>query len=344
MTAIGVDRRGAGRRRSRRPARSSAPSPRGGPGWPPRAPRRRSGRARRRCSRPRRPAACGRARCRHRSRRTRSRSRGPGARPWPHHRRPTMEACVPWGSRSCTTCRSSATSSIPQLVERRLAGRGRRRRRSCAGRWWTGPSGRCHRLRARDRLRRLLDAGGRPGGRRPTGSWSTAPRRGRARRVAADRGPALALDADHPRPAARDRRGRGGRSDDRRGHRAARRRRPRLPRPPRHAGHGGLARRPRRRDGWSRSARWLRQPDGTGHLRAVTVLAARPRPGPRARAQHGADPARRWRGPGVASLGVYLDNEPALRIYRGLGYEVAHTFSSGPVSGSSITTAVAPSR
>ena len=67
-------------RPSRRPARSSAPSPRGAPGWRPRARRRRTGRARRRCSRPRRPAGCGRGRCRRRSRRRRSRCRGPAAR------------------------------------------------------------------------------------------------------------------------------------------------------------------------------------------------------------------------------------------------------------------------
>ena len=49
-------------------------------------------------------------------------------------------------------------------------------------------------------------------------------------------------------------------------------------------------------------------------------------------------------GPASPAWASTLDNEPALRIYRGLGYEVAHSFSSGPVSGSSITTAVAPSR
>ena len=67
------------RRRSRRPARSSAPSPRGGPGWRPRGRRRRSARAPRRCWPRRRRAGCGRARCRRRSRRTRSRCRGPAA-------------------------------------------------------------------------------------------------------------------------------------------------------------------------------------------------------------------------------------------------------------------------
>ena len=68
-------------RRSRRRARSSAPSPRGAPATRPRARRRRSGHAPRRSWRPRRPAACCRARCRHRSRRTRSRCRGRAVRP-----------------------------------------------------------------------------------------------------------------------------------------------------------------------------------------------------------------------------------------------------------------------
>ena len=57
-----------------------APSPRGAPGWRPRARRRRSGRAPRRCSPPCRRAGCGRGRCRRRSRRRRSRCRGRGAR------------------------------------------------------------------------------------------------------------------------------------------------------------------------------------------------------------------------------------------------------------------------
>ena len=50
-----------------------------------RQPPRRSGRAPRRCSPPRRPAGCGHGRCRHRSRRTRSRCRGSAARQSPAH-------------------------------------------------------------------------------------------------------------------------------------------------------------------------------------------------------------------------------------------------------------------
>jgi ribosomal protein S18 acetylase RimI-like enzyme len=87
----------------------------------------------------------------------------------------------------------------------------------------------------------------------------------------------------------------------------------------------------------------VRQPDGSGHLRAVTV-APHARGRGLGRALSVALTRRAMSGPGIVSLGVYADNEPALRIYRGLGYEVAHSFSSGPVSGSSSTTAVAPSR
>lgn len=87
----------------------------------------------------------------------------------------------------------------------------------------------------------------------------------------------------------------------------------------------------------------VRQPDGSGHLRAVTV-AEHARGRGLGRRLSTAMTRRAMTGPGVASLGVYADNEPALRIYRALGYEVVHAFTSGPVNGSSSTTAVVPSR
>lgn len=87
----------------------------------------------------------------------------------------------------------------------------------------------------------------------------------------------------------------------------------------------------------------LRQPDGTGHVRAVSVAASH-----RGRGL-GRDLSRAvtraaMAETGLCSLGVYVDNDPALRIYRDLGYRVVHTFTSGSVTDRSITTAVVPSR
>jgi len=87
----------------------------------------------------------------------------------------------------------------------------------------------------------------------------------------------------------------------------------------------------------------LQQPDGTGHVRGVAVAEAHRGRG-LGRELSRALTLRAMRESGVCSLGVYVDNEPALRIYRGLGYDVVHTFTSGPVTGSASTTAVAPSR
>ncbi|HYH34747.1 MAG TPA: GNAT family N-acetyltransferase [Nocardioides sp.] len=87
----------------------------------------------------------------------------------------------------------------------------------------------------------------------------------------------------------------------------------------------------------------VRQPDGTGHVRAVTV-AEQVRGRGLGRRLSAALTRRAMAGTGVCTLGVYVDNEPALRIYRGLGYEVVHTFTSGAVTERSITTAAVPSR
>jgi ribosomal protein S18 acetylase RimI-like enzyme len=37
-------------------------------------------------------------------------------------------------------------------------------------------------------------------------------------------------------------------------------------------------------------------------------------------------------GPGVATLGVYVTNAPAIAIYRRLRYAVVNTFVSGPTN------------
>lgn len=72
--------------------------------------------------------------------------------------------------------------------------------------------------------------------------------------------------------------------------------------------------------------------DGTGYLQGVTTL-----PAYRGRGLGFAVSAaltRRARVPtGVATLGVYVDNEPALAIYRRLGYRTIHTFASGATLG-----------
>ncbi|GAA4374677.1 GNAT family N-acetyltransferase [Nocardioides caricicola] len=73
----------------------------------------------------------------------------------------------------------------------------------------------------------------------------------------------------------------------------------------------------------------LRQPDGTGHLRGVTVLPAYGGGGRGRAISTALTRLALSRGSGVASLSVYTDNEPALAIYRGLAYTVAHTFVSG---------------
>jgi ribosomal protein S18 acetylase RimI-like enzyme len=76
----------------------------------------------------------------------------------------------------------------------------------------------------------------------------------------------------------------------------------------------------------------LRQADGTGHLRAVSVHPAHRGRGI-GRGLSAALTRRALGGrSGVATLGVYIDNVPALATYTRLGYTTAHTFVSGPVS------------
>ncbi|MBS43197.1 MAG: hypothetical protein CMH83_08575 [Nocardioides sp.] len=77
----------------------------------------------------------------------------------------------------------------------------------------------------------------------------------------------------------------------------------------------------------------VRQDDGTGYLRGVSVFPARAGEGLggavsarlTARAQAGAS--------GLASLGVFVENGPALAVYRRLRYEVGHTFVAGVPAG-----------
>ncbi len=74
----------------------------------------------------------------------------------------------------------------------------------------------------------------------------------------------------------------------------------------------------------------VRQVDGTGHLRGVSTL-----PDHRGRGLGRAVSAELTRraltgASGLATLGVYVDNAPALAIYRDLGYAPVHTFVSGP--------------
>ncbi|MCM0620055.1 GNAT family N-acetyltransferase [Nocardioides bruguierae] len=72
-----------------------------------------------------------------------------------------------------------------------------------------------------------------------------------------------------------------------------------------------------------------RDPDGTGHLRGVTT-----HPAHRGRGLGAAVSAAltRWAlagAAGTATLGVYVDNAPALAVYDRLGFTTHHTFVSG---------------
>lgn len=68
--------------------------------------------------------------------------------------------------------------------------------------------------------------------------------------------------------------------------------------------------------------------DGTGYLQGVTTLPAYRGRG-LGRAVSAALTRRAMAPTGVATLGVYVDNDPALAIYRRLGYRTVHVFTSG---------------
>ncbi len=79
----------------------------------------------------------------------------------------------------------------------------------------------------------------------------------------------------------------------------------------------------------------VRQPDGSGHLRAVTVHPDRAGRGLGRALSVALTRAGLAMAP-VVSLGVYRDNAPALRIYRDLGYATRHTFASGLTARSTV--------
>lgn len=75
----------------------------------------------------------------------------------------------------------------------------------------------------------------------------------------------------------------------------------------------------------------IRQHSGAGLIRGVTVLAEH-----RGRGLGGVLSAALARravgGGGTATLGVYTDNAPAIRVYERLGFRTAHTFVAGPTA------------
>ncbi|GAA1926763.1 hypothetical protein GCM10009737_30780 [Nocardioides lentus] len=72
-----------------------------------------------------------------------------------------------------------------------------------------------------------------------------------------------------------------------------------------------------------------RQPDGTGNLRGIAVLPSYGGQG-LGTALSAALTRRALAGAsGVATLGVYVDNAPALAVYDRLGFRTRHTFYSG---------------
>lgn len=75
-----------------------------------------------------------------------------------------------------------------------------------------------------------------------------------------------------------------------------------------------------------------RDPDGSGHLRGVSVLPTHTGRGLGRALSTALTRLAQDRSPYVATLGVYVDNVPAVRIYDRLGYAIEHTFVSGALS------------
>ncbi len=76
----------------------------------------------------------------------------------------------------------------------------------------------------------------------------------------------------------------------------------------------------------------MRQADGTGHLRGVSVHPAAAGRGLGRSVSAALTGRALATGSGVATLGVYVDNAAAVAMYARLGYRTAHTFASGPVN------------
>ena len=140
----------------------------------------------------------------------------------------------------------------------------------------------------------------------------------------------LALDAQRPAVPGPGRAGRGGRRPDR-GGRGARRRQPRLLRAARAAPASSAGSGSARPACCWRSAPWpasrRHRPPARGDR-----PARGPRPRVRAHAEPRPHPPRAGRSLGGRHARVCVENDPAVAIYRGLGYSVVHTLASGPVS------------
>ncbi|MBF4160291.1 GNAT family N-acetyltransferase [Nocardioides acrostichi] len=72
-----------------------------------------------------------------------------------------------------------------------------------------------------------------------------------------------------------------------------------------------------------------RDPDGTGHLRSVTTHPDHRGLGLATAVSAALTRVALGGASGAATLGVYVDNAPALTVYERLGYRTHHTFRSG---------------
>jgi len=75
-----------------------------------------------------------------------------------------------------------------------------------------------------------------------------------------------------------------------------------------------------------------RQPDGTGNLRGIAVLPSYAGRGLGTSLSAALTRRALTGASGVATLGVYVDNAPALAVYDRLGFTTRHTFFSGQLA------------